>query len=40
MAARWHVDTGLILLAAGALGAVVAVVVGMPTLRARGSRSR
>ena len=36
MAARWHVDTGLILLASGALGAVLAVIVGMPTLRARG----
>ena len=36
MAVRWHVDTGLILLAAGALGAVLAVMVGMPTLRARG----
>jgi len=36
MAARWHVDTGLILLASGALGAVLAVMVGMPTLRARG----
>ncbi len=36
MAARWHVDTGLILLAAGALGAVLTVLVGMPTLRARG----
>ena len=36
MAARWHVDTGLILLACGALGAVLAVIVGMPTLRARG----
>ena len=36
MAARWHVDTGLILLAAGAFGAVVMVIVGMPTLRARG----
>lgn len=36
MAARWHVDTGLVLLAAGALGAVIMVVVGMPTLRARG----
>ena len=36
MATRWHVDTGLILLASGALGAVIMVVVGMPTLRARG----
>jgi len=36
MAARWHVDMGLILLASGAFGAVVMVVVGMPTLRARG----
>jgi branched-chain amino acid transport system permease protein len=36
MAARWHVDTGLVLLASGALGAAIAVVVGMPTLRARG----
>ncbi len=36
MAARWHVDTGLILLASGALGALLAVIVGMPTLRARG----
>jgi len=36
MAARWHVDTALILLASGALGAVTMVVVGMPTLRARG----
>ena len=36
MAARWHVDTGFILLAAGALGAALAVLVGMPTLRARG----
>jgi len=36
MAGRWHVDTGLILLASGALGAVLAVAVGTPTLRARG----
>ena len=36
MAARWHVDTALVLLAAGVLGAVVMVLVGMPTLRARG----
>ena len=36
MAARWHVDTGLVLLASGALGALTMVVVGMPTLRARG----
>jgi branched-chain amino acid transport system permease protein len=36
MAARWHVDTSLILLASGALGAVLAVIVGVPTLRARG----
>ena len=36
MAARWHVDTSLILVAAGALGAFLAVIVGMPTLRARG----
>jgi branched-chain amino acid transport system permease protein len=36
MAGRWHVDTGLVLLASGALGAVTMVVVGMPTLRARG----
>ena len=36
MAARWHVDTGFVLLASGALGAALAVLVGMPTLRARG----
>jgi branched-chain amino acid transport system permease protein len=36
MCARWHVDTGIVLLASGALGAVLAVIVGMPTLRARG----
>jgi branched-chain amino acid transport system permease protein len=33
---RWHWDIGLILLAAGATGAVATVVVGIPTLRARG----
>jgi branched-chain amino acid transport system permease protein len=36
MVARWHVDTGLALLASGALGALLALAVGMPTLRARG----
>ena len=36
MATRWHVDAGLILLACGALGALLMVLVGMPTLRARG----
>jgi branched-chain amino acid transport system permease protein len=36
MAARWHADMGFVLLAAGALGAVITVIVGMPTLRARG----
>jgi branched-chain amino acid transport system permease protein len=36
LAARWHVDTGLILLASGAFGALIMVIVGMPTLRARG----
>ena len=40
MATRWHADTGLVLLAAGALGALITVVVGMPTLRRAGSRSR
>ncbi len=36
MVQRWHVDIGLTLLACGAFGAVVMVLVGMPTLRARG----
>src|SRR5215210_2478524 len=36
MAARWHVDTGLILLASGALGALTMVGVSMPTVGARG----
>ena len=36
LATRWHWDIALILLAAGATGAVTTVVVGLPTLRARG----
>jgi branched-chain amino acid transport system permease protein len=36
MVSRWHVDAGFVLLASGALGALLAVIVGMPTLRARG----
>ena len=36
MASRWHVDAGLIMLACGALGALLMLLVGMPTLRARG----
>ncbi len=36
LAIRWHWDIGLILLAAGAAGALATVVVGIPTLRARG----
>jgi branched-chain amino acid transport system permease protein len=36
LAARWHVDAGLILLACGTMGAALMVLVGMPTLRARG----
>jgi branched-chain amino acid transport system permease protein len=36
MSSRWHVDTSLIMLACGALGAALMVLVGMPTLRARG----
>ena len=33
---RYHWDIGLVLLASGAAGAVMTVVVGIPTLRARG----
>jgi hypothetical protein len=36
VATRWHWDTALILVAAGVLGALATVAVGMPTLRARG----
>jgi branched-chain amino acid transport system permease protein len=36
MVARWHADMGFVLLAAGALGAAITVIIGMPTLRARG----
>jgi branched-chain amino acid transport system permease protein len=36
LATRWHWDIALILLAAGATGAVTTVIVGLPTLRARG----
>ncbi len=36
LATRWHWDTGLVLLAAGLVGALTTVIVGIPTLRARG----
>jgi branched-chain amino acid transport system permease protein len=36
LANRWHWDMGLVMLAAGLVGAAATVVVGIPTLRARG----
>ncbi len=36
IAVRWHWDIALILIAAGAAGAIATVIVGLPTLRARG----
>lgn len=36
IAIRWHWDTGLLLVAGGAVGAISTIVVGLPTLRARG----
>ncbi|HUI47419.1 MAG TPA: ABC transporter permease [Acidimicrobiia bacterium] len=36
LATRWHWDIGLILIAAGATGAVATVLVGLSTVRARG----
>jgi len=36
LAEKYHWDVGLILLAAGATGAVLTILVGLPTLRARG----
>jgi branched-chain amino acid transport system permease protein len=36
LANRWHWDMGLILLTAGAVGAASMIIVGLPTLRARG----
>jgi branched-chain amino acid transport system permease protein len=36
LANRWHWDIALIMLVAGTVGAVLTVVIGLPTLRARG----
>jgi branched-chain amino acid transport system permease protein len=36
IANRWHWDMGLLLLAGGVVGAVTTVLIGLPTLRARG----
>jgi branched-chain amino acid transport system permease protein len=36
LATRWHWDTGLVLVAAGAFGAIATIIVGVPTLRVRG----
>jgi branched-chain amino acid transport system permease protein len=36
LATRWHWDMGLVLLAAGGVGALATMIVGIPTLRARG----
>ncbi len=36
LANRWHWDIGFILVVCGAFGALMAIVVGIPTLRARG----
>jgi branched-chain amino acid transport system permease protein len=36
LAIRWHYDTMLILLISGLVGAITTVIVGLPTLRARG----
>ncbi len=36
LSTRWHWDTGLVLLAAGVVGAIATIVVGLTTLRARG----
>jgi branched-chain amino acid transport system permease protein len=36
LATRWHWDTSLIIIAAGLMGALTTIVVGLPTLRVRG----
>jgi branched-chain amino acid transport system permease protein len=36
LATRWHWDTSLIIIAAGLMGALTTIVVGVPTLRVRG----
>ena len=36
LAVRWHWDTALILVVSGLVGAITTIIVGLPTLRARG----